>query len=145
MKKIDRRRILKFGSATTIWTSPVVSSIVLPVHAQTSAVSLVDATLPPPGLIFCAADPSDSVSDVNVRIQNTGNSPITITNITVTADIGSSNWTADTVLPVTLDENEILRVIYSSSPEFTCTSTRNPSFSAIYETNAGSVTIVNNF
>ena len=137
-RMIKRRELIGKLGKTLLWTTPIVSSISIPAHAQTSA-ALEDVTPPPPGFIFCQMDPNGTIGSLGFQIQNTGSSSLTISSISVSADIGSSQWTPDITLPLTLMPNETTTITFIPSPEFMCSSDQNPILTATYETNLGSI------
>ena len=127
-----------------LWSAPIISSISIPAHAQTSG-SLEDVTPPPSGFIFCQTDPSSTINSLGVQIQNTGSASLTISSVNVSADIGSSTWMPDITFPLVLVPNETTSVSFIPNPEFICSSNQNPVLTAVYETNFGPITLMHGF
>lgn len=142
MNDKKRRKIMKSIGTLPLWTTPIVQTVVLPAHAQTSNTArLVDVTPPPPGFTFCELDSSGNIPKITAVIKNAGGAPLTINSISVTSDLGSSNWTADISLPISLGSRESVTIIFSSSPIFLCSSNSNPVLRTVYDTDAGSFTL----
>jgi len=143
MNGMNRRDLLKISGAVSVWTTPIVNSVLLPAHAQTSIMGLVNITSsPPPGLRGCQRSNTATISLSGATVQNVGSSSITITDIDVSVDIGASVWSADTSLPITLSANETLGIRFTPSPIFTCTSSQNPRLTVVYQTNIGAFTFM---
>ena len=143
-KTIRRRDMISCLGKTMLWSYPIISSISIPAHAQTSG-SLEDVTPPPSGFIFCQTDPSSTINSLGVQIQNTGSASLTISSINVSADIGSSTWMPDITFPLVLVPNETTSVSFIPNPEFICSSNQNPVLTAVYETNFGPITLMHGF
>ncbi len=132
-----RRKLLTMCGVLPVWATPLVTSVMLPVHAQTSSPSLIDVTPPPPGFVFCAQNESGSIESLFVQLQNIGTAQLTLESIAVTADIGSVIWKEDVALPITISAGSRLDIQFIPSPTFICTSNQNPTLTVTYTTNIG--------
>ncbi len=82
--KSSRRETLKKISMGAAWTTPVVNSLVLPLHAQTSPAFTCSIVAD-----FSAAAPSGDISNINVTISPTPENSVLLTYRVEASGIGT--------------------------------------------------------
>ena len=107
--KDSRRNILKKVSAISIWTTPVVQSIVLPAHAQTSATTAAPTTAAPTTVAPTTVAPTTSACPDPVLASG---DIVFSGNLTLLSDNGSSSNGA---LNATITNNSTVLVSLSGS------------------------------
>ena len=123
------------------WTKPIIDTVVLPAHAQTSAAGISDITpQPPPGGIPCTL-PTQGWTRCLFILRNDSGVTITIDNVQASDSKSVVNWSLQSsiTLPYAFSAGEVLDLSVEADMLYTCLDNGSLLVTLMLSTNVGDI------